>query len=158
VFEVKHNITTAALLQLGVEVLGILSGVYGLRHALNRANQALERSAAAEERTEDDLGYIRIDIEERNELELHREREKRTRLPTPSLLHPAALKPIPGPDPEPCSADQFTCADIQSASSNKPDCRNAVGVPVPCGDLLPDWSKPLKKWVSLPMLGGTAHE
>ena len=31
--------------------------------------------------------------------------ESRGQLPRPSLLHPADLKPIPPPDPEPCAND-----------------------------------------------------
>lgn len=42
---------------------------------------------------------------------------ERHALPQPSLLHDAALKPIPSPDhdPEPCSADMFTCGDERQA-------------------------------------------
>lgn len=61
-------------------------GGYGLRQATNRANQALERIAAAAE-------------------------APHPTLPRPSLLHRADLKPIPEPDQEPCGETWNTCAE-----------------------------------------------
>lgn len=80
----KSGITYAVLLQVAVEVLVAALGGYGLRQGLNRANQAWERSAAADER--------KADAEER----AHPAPRK---LPRPSLLNSGDVISTIGPSP-----------------------------------------------------------